>query len=327
MRNIPKDFIYFNVDDTIINRDNHRLNGSSYHNNIHYNIQSFNRNTYYVNNERNNKDFFNDFLRALERNEEEDFRFLNISRRTFMEQPNGYNIDFLSNEIYRTDINLDQTRTTQTIEPTNVESSKKSLFDIKKPKKRGKHTKEHSCRNNNPLVHNKYQRDNIVMKIKVNVSNNYRAHLNLILEKSENVQFNSIRLKKIDPSLIKVDSRDDNMALLKKTMKDIFSGKLSKKYKNLDCDYNKKRIDLIMKIGDEEIKNALNKNFKDSLDIYCCKKTDIHLFDDFKTIENDITKFKEKGEEEEYIKTYKKYAMDFENTIKAIHRREPRKKY
>lgn len=315
MRNIPKDY---NFDDNIINHENYILNGSSDHYDINYNIHLVSRNNYYLNNERNDNDYF---------------RFLNKkSQRTFMKQSFGDDIDdidSLSEDINFPIINFDQTRTTyhQTIEPTNVESSKKLLFDIKKPKKRGKYTKEHSCRNNNPLVHNKYQRDNIVMKIKVNVSNNYRAHLNLILEKSENVQINSIRLKKIDPSLIKVDSRDDNMALLKKTMKDIFSGKLSKKYKNLDCDYNKKRIDLIMKIGDEEIKNALNKNFKDSLDIYCCKKTDIYLFDDFKTIENDIRKFKEKGEEEEYIKTYKKYATDFENTIKAIHRREPRKKY
>lgn len=224
--------------------------------------------------------------------------------------------------------NFDRTMFTnyQTIQPITYLSSKKLIFDIKKPKKLGKRIKSETCKFDDPLVHNKYDEDLLIIKIKRYSSHNYLNHLNLMLKNSQNSQINKIQLKKIDPSIIIVNSKTDNIKLLKKKMSEIFSGKLSKRFKNIDSFYNKKSIDLIMKKGDEEIINALKKTFKDSLDIYCSKSTDIYLFEKFQKIEDDAEKFRENGEDEDYIKAYIRVAKNFEVIIDSKNEREPRRK-
>ena len=109
-------------------------------------------------------------------------------------------------------------------------------------------------------------------------------------------------------------------------MWEIYSGNISKRFKYVDSFYNKKSIDLINKNGDEEIINALKKNFKDCLDIYCSKRTDIYLFEKFRKIENDVEKFREDGEDEDYIKEYIRVANNFENIIKSKNKRTARRK-
>lgn len=203
---------------------------------------------------------------------------------------------------------------------------KKALFDIITPKKLGKRKKSETCKYDDPLVHNKYDDDLLIMKIKGYASHNYLNHLNLMLSNSQNSQINNIQLKNIDPTIIKVNSREDNLKLLKKEMGEIYSGNISKRFKYVDSFYNKKSIDLIKKKGDEEIIKALRKTFNDCLDIYCSKKTDIYLFEKIKKIENDIEKFRENGEDEDYIKEYIRVANNFEAVIKSKNKRESRRK-
>ena len=220
---------------------------------------------------------------------------------------------------------LNQTSNTnyQTIQPIEPLPNEKLLFDVIK---RGRKTKRESYNIDNPLVHTKYKDNDIIMKIKVKSWDHYLDHLNIMLEYSDNEEINRIRLNKIDPSIIKVDSRNDNLALLKKKISDIFSGKLSKKYKNFEPLYNAKNIEIILQKGDPEIISAVNKTFLDSIDLYCSKRTDIYLFEKMQKIEDDIEKFRNSGENEDYIKKYVKIAKNFQKTIEAINPRQPRRK-
>ena len=220
---------------------------------------------------------------------------------------------------------LNQTSNTnyQTIQPIEPLPNEKLLFDVIK---RGRKTKRESYNIDNPLVHTKYKDNDIIMKIKVKSWDHYLDHLNIMLEYSDNEEINRIRLNKIDPSIIKVDSRNDNLALLKKKISDIFSGKISKKYKNFEPLYNAKNIEIILQKGDPEIISAVNKTFLDSIDLYCSKRTDIYLFEKMQKIEDDIEKFRNSGENEDYIKKYVKIAKNFQKTIEAINPRQPRRK-
>ena len=220
---------------------------------------------------------------------------------------------------------LNQTSNTnyQTIQPIEPLPNEKLLFDVIK---RGRKTKRESYNIDNPLVHTKYKDNDIIMKIKVKSWDHYLDHLNIMLEYSDNEEINRIRLNKIDPSIIKVDSRNDNLALLKKKISDIFSGKISKKYKNFEPLYNAKNIEIILQKGDPEIISAVNKTFLDSIDLYCSKRTDIYLFEKMQKIEDDIEKFRNSGENEDYIKKYVKIAKNYQKTIEAINPRQPRRK-
>ena len=214
----------------------------------------------------------------------------------------------------------------QILKPIQNLPKEKLIFDRIKLKKRGRLTKEESNKNDDPSVHDKYEDNNIIMKVKVHSSKNYLGHLNLMLKDSENSQINSIQLKHIDPPIIKVNSKSDNIKLLKMEMSVIFSGRISKKFKNVDPLYNKKNIDLILKIGDEEIKNALKKTFNDTIDLYASKKTDIYRFEELKKLENDVEEFRNKGEDEAYIKKYIDIAKNFKKKIDEIDQRKPRRR-
>lgn len=228
-------------------------------------------------------------------------------------------LDNTSNDSQTTYFFPENKTTYQSLQPIeHYPRQKLPIFDIQKI------TKLRKKRNGN--THTKYSDDLIIMKVKGSSSDKYREHLNFMLKNSKNDQINYIQLKKVEPSIIKVHSKKDNLKLLNTEMSDIFSGKISKKYKYTDQLYNKKKIKIILEKGDEEIKNALKKTFSDILDLYCSKRTDIYLFEKLEKLEDDVEKFKSKGEDEEYIKMYIHVAKNFEKIIKSIDQRQPRKK-
>ena len=255
-----------------------------------------------------------------------------IDSMNFMKQPdekkymliygNQYfleKLDDTSNDSQTTYFFPENKTTYQSLQPIeHYPRQKLPIFDIQKI------TKLRKKRNGNK--HTKYSDDLIIMKVKGSSSDKYRKHLNFMLKNSKNDQINYIQLKKVEPSIIKVHSKKDNIELLNKEMSDIFSGKISRKYKYTDQLYNKKKIKIILEKGDEEIKNALKKTFRDSLELYCSKRTDIYLFEKSEKLEDDVEEFKSKGEDEEYIKMYIHVAKNFEKIIKSIDQRQPRKK-
>ena len=77
-----------------------------------------------------------------------------------------------------------------------------------------------------------------------------------------------------------------------------------------------------MESGDERIKNEMTKKGWHIFEVYSKKKQDIYLFEEIKTIDEEINKFLKRGESIEYINSYKKTAINFEAFIrKKIPRR------
>ena len=68
--------------------------------------------------------------------------------------------------------------------------------------------------------------------------------LNYKLSKSKNKNLKSIKLKKIDNSVIIVSKKEENQDLFKTELKDLFSNNISKKYKHDNPDYNKKKLNI-----------------------------------------------------------------------------------
>ena len=175
-------------------------------------------------------------------------------------------------------------------------------------------------------IHTKYGDDNIRNKVKRNYHNNYLKNLNLQLSKSKNPNLNKIELKKIDNSTIIVSKKEENLELLDKKIKDTLSSKISSRYLYLKEDYNKKQIEFIMQQNDKDINYALNLTNREVLDIYCNNKKDNPFFKGFKTLNDDLEKLKNKGNDNIYIKLYKYTAKNFEQIVNDKDHRRKRKK-
>ena len=179
--------------------------------------------------------------------------------------------------------------------------------------------------------HTKFEMKDILTKIKKAAYNNFLRLINKNIKdsKDEEIKKREIELKKVDNSLIEVSSKNDNLKLIKKKMKDILSGPLSNNYKKIDKNYNKKAIEFILRGKDEKLISNLNISFEDVIRIYAGDLIDKD-FDDFKTIEDDVKGIKDDSdlelEEMEYIKTYIEYAKNYKKTYMNIKGRSSKKK-
>ena len=251
------------------------------------------------------------FYNLLNYEEQENFSYNNINHKE-----NKKNSEITKNE--------------KTVH-NNKFKKKKVIFRFKKVKKLlGRKSKNYIY--NKGIIHTKYNRDNIITKIKRNLYNNFLEFINEKIKLSDNKEIKKIKLKKINGEVIKISSREGNLNLLKKTLKEILSERLSSKYKkyiSINCNYNKEKINYIFNSNEEELKNILNKNLREILFIYCnnnVENEDFEDFEKFKRLKDDIEKFKNKNEKEEYINLYENAAYNFEKIIKGIHPRKSRKR-
>ena len=171
--------------------------------------------------------------------------------------------------------------------------------------------------------HTKFEKKNILTKIKKKAYNNYLKLFNKNIKDSpdEEIKKKKIQLRKISNSMMEVSSKKDNLELLEMKMKDILSQPLSDKYKTIDKNYNKKVIDFILMRKDKKLTSILNKKFDEVIRIYSYDLIDKD-FDDFKTLKDDIKNL----EDETYIEEYKKYAKRFKINYIDIKERVPRRK-
>ena len=136
---------------------------------------------------------------------------------------------------------------------------------LNEKRKRGKIRKKDSM----IVVHDKMTPDNILKKIKSKLLNNYIIEfLNGILNLEEK------KLKKIDYKYINELIRDKELNNLNKSLEMLISLDISKRYKNLDSNYNKLIIEKIKKEkkNDETIQFALNLTFMDFIELFTHKK-------------------------------------------------------
>ena len=174
-----------------------------------------------------------------------------------------------------------------------------------------------------PVRHDKYKPDNIVRKIKSKLFESILIILNSsIYDKSKNYLSSNIFLK-IEQKIIKDTNVISNQNLLKKKLKNIFSNNVSDKFKNYGLDYNKK---LIVKIYKENIQTEtiaiLERTLLECLEHFRGSK----YYPELEGLENEytnvITKFKEDGETDEYINSFKEIINIFEE---FYNNKKPRK--
>lgn len=227
-----------------------------------------------------------------------------------------------------------KTITKTTAEKTKIQQitkkkviTKGKIFLIEKEnKKRGRNRK--NCLRKNSKRHTKYKYDNIITKIKRALYNHSLKYINKKLRNSHNPALRKLKLLKIKSAVILVHKKEKNEALLKKTLKEIFSNDISCKYSKLINDniaHNRKTIKTILDINDKEMNAILNTTLKEILDIYTLKNKKNEYFSDFTNINDDMETFNEENNsDDDYIKKYKYYAENLEKEIKKIHPRRER---
>ena len=119
------------------------------------------------------------------------------------------------------------------------EKYKETIFIIKKVKHLGR--KRKNQKSIEQPKHTKFSKDNIMIKIKKDFSNDCLDFFNSLLKKSGNEEINKLGLKKIDTSILKQCQKNINERFLKMPFKELLSQDISKKFTKSKKDENKKK--------------------------------------------------------------------------------------
>ena len=227
-------------------------------------------------------------------------------------------------DLNKSEIDEEKMLNTKTIEDkiNKEELNKKSNRFISTYNKRGRKTKNKSLGK-----HNKFTADNIRRKIKHLVLKNVVNWINKIIEKIyEGNIGNSIYKKKFLMSIGRQKSNADieyNKEFLNKTVGDILSDPISKRYTSLSPDFNKKLVENLLNEKDIIKKNYFNNffnlTFLKCLNHYIGKEKILEL-DGMDTFEKDKISL-EQDEEYKYIIKY-----HIENFSRIMEQRKSRKK-
>ena len=184
--------------------------------------------------------------------------------------------------------------------------------------------------------HNKFSSDNIIRKIKSNLFDVILRYINASM-KEEEVEIYEKNSKKIilsKPFLLKISQEiikninvEDNLDLLRSTLKEIFSNDVSKKVANHGLDKNKKLIEKIYEENKQKRAiSILNMTFNQCLEQFRGSKKYKELDGLEKELQNVINDLKEKGESEEYISDFIDLVNTFEEYYMNKKPRAPKKK-
>ena len=195
--------------------------------------------------------------------------------------------------------------TNQTKESRNINENKfqKIIFsiEIKKKVKRGR--KNNNNKNRKGNGHKRDEKDNIITKI-------YRKYLSNIYHKlNKKIKGNS-KLKKINISeFIKDIYNKKYNAMISKTVREIFSAELSKRFKKENKFHNLNIINKIYedKKANEELVEILNLKMCDMYHIYIGKSKE-EKYSEFYGLEEDIETIC-RDEDENYKIKYKNIAL------------------
>ena len=222
---------------------------------------------------------------------------------------------------------------------TNVNNTKgtKDTSILQLKRKRGKPGRKRICESDTDSetkkVHDKMSTDNILSKIKKIVTDSAYDCINRELAKIYSIKKTS--KKNFKKQLIKIKYGDVRNVKLKeinnyskKSLKDIFTGDKSDKFKNFQPDHNKILIEESLKdTKDEERENLeklYNMKFIEYLDIYCGKNTEYNpKLDILKTFDELC---KKQDFEEDYQKILKDYLWNFQEKLDKIQIRREKKK-
>ena len=198
---------------------------------------------------------------------------------------------------------------------------KPPLFHTKQNKKKylGKKTKNihnislHSPRftevNKKIAKKSQKRKDNIISFVKRRLYQNVKKCLKKYLI-----------LKNVDTSVINGYRKEDHVNFLTYKVEDFFKGKLSKHHNETEKDdCNKREIELFKIKRENNISELLNKTFKEILEIYIKNE---HIFEGFKTLEDDKENLKKNIKEESFINNYDYHVKNFVKIVENIKTRK-----
>ena len=192
---------------------------------------------------------------------------------------------------------------------------KEKIFNIKKEKKLGRPKKE-NINQFKKRKHDKFQRDNIIRKFKAQFVQNLFNYINLSFNSNQDNIKNKQKpiniIQKINSSETKSISKDSNLKWLNSKIRDIFSQKISSKFVSYEPTHNYKIIQKLYEKKEEQtVLKVMDKTIRQMWIIYVNNDKN-NEFPGFNTIENDINKFRNIGESEEYIELYISISQNFE---------------
>ena len=152
-------------------------------------------------------------------------------------------------------------------------------------------------------MHTRNDEDNIIKKKRRALINHSVEFFNKTLEKSDNPLLKSLRIRKVEKSVILVHKKEDNLKFLEMDLEGLFSNRISAKYKKVKSGCNINAIEKILKVGDKGINDILKISIETIINVYNHKIKN-KLFEDFPIIDDDIAKFKKEGLDDDYIKDY-----------------------
>ena len=147
--------------------------------------------------------------------------------------------------------------------------------------------------------HDKNSSDNMRKKIKrqfIKSTMNYINKLYIKYLPQRNKKHEKL-INKIIPNFCNSSKKEDNEKYLSMTLRELFSSDLGRKFKKINKDYNKIKIEILIKKNKQkEIIELLNKTIKETYEIYI--NNEIREF----SLDNDLKKIeKEKGIEDANI--------------------------
>ena len=195
------------------------------------------------------------------------------------------------------------------------------IFNIKKEIKLGRPKKNSKKKGK----HDKFQKDNLIRKFKAHFFQNIYNYINnsfkCNIENRDKKNINMIQ--KISSCDTKSISKSDNMKWFHSKIKTILSQKISSKIVCYDSNYNDKLIQRVYKKNvEKKVIKILEKTIQEMWIIYINDDKDKE-YPGFNTLKDDINKFREMKEPEEYIKQYIFISKNIENIYNKI---KPRKK-
>ena len=211
-----------------------------------------------------------------------------------------------SNENYNEEKNIKKAKKKQ---------DKSKIFWIekidKKKKNMGRRKKEKKYKTK--ASHNKFNKDNIVRKIKIHFLNAGIKYINKKYNEFQKLRLKRTKqkfLQKLEKKYTDYLTKKEEKIFLSKKLNEILSDTVSKRCKNHNKDYNKKNIKKLINNGEpKNLIEFLDKTIEDVYKIYISKEKDkipeFNLENDLTLIEEDIN---EKGEN--YKIKYKEYALD-----------------
>ena len=201
------------------------------------------------------------------------------------------------------------------IKKARKKKAKEKIFLIektdKKKKNMGRRKKEKKYRAK--AFHDKFNKDNIVRKIKIHFLNAGIKYINKKYSEFQKLKLKPTKqkfLQKLQQKYTDYRTKKEEKIFLSKKLKEILSDTVSKRCKNHKEDYNKKNLKKLINIGEpKNLIEFLDKTIEDVYKIYISDEKDkipeFNLENDLTSIEEDLN---EKGEN--YKIKYKEYALD-----------------